>query len=670
MTKVKKIKEKIIAIFISLYFAVASTYNINDLGAVNKFLFIIFLAAILFPVFYWIILKLKLFNINTTEQKITKKEIISYCVITIIGFLLIFITFFPGNYSEDTSSQWAQTTKNNFNDWHPVIHTILFYKIPSLIVNDYIAVVIWQLIVLAVLIIIICYCLRKFGFNKNTVYLFLAMFLLNPLNARIITVVWKDVIYSFMILLLTLTMIFITKSNGEWLDKKKNIVLLGLILFFTIAFRHNGIISFAFVVLALLFLYQKNWKKISVMAVTVLGVFCILTGPIYRLLNIPAHGSTLKEMIGVPLNQIAYIYNNNGEFSKEDLEYFNNIADKDIWKEKFDATNFNSIKFADGGLNSTYIDSDKMAFFKFYFSVLKKNLSLAIESYYHVTSPIWSLDYSADKYYRYNVNSNEPITDALYNISNILRNNLSKYEQWIQEIGIGNVIFSHGGNLFIIILSIGIITGKGKFYLKKYLPFIPVLSNTLGIMLLITGKELRFVYSSILCGIPLLIYALSNISNKVEEDKEETLLHKLFIAKTNNSFLQFFRYIFVGGIAAIVNIGALFVFTDIFGIHYIISNILGFILGLITNYLLSKMFIFTNENGMNKRKEFISYAIIGIIGLGVDTLFMLICTSGLGIYYLLSKIISTIITFIWNFGARKFMYHMERKKLKLSKENL
>ena len=158
--------------------------------------------------------------------------------------------------------------------------------------------------------------------------------------------------------------------------------------------------------------------------------------------------------------------------------------------------------------------------------------------------------------------------------------------------------------------------------------------------------------------------------NKVEEDKEETLLHKLFIAKTNNSFLQFFRYIFVGGIAAIVNIGALFVFTDIFGIHYIISNILGFILGLITNYLLSKMFIFTNENGMNKRKEFISYAIIGIIGLGVDTLFMLICTSGLGIYYLLSKIISTIITFIWNFGARKFMYHMERKKLKLSEENL
>ena len=669
MTKVKKIKEKIIAIFISLYFAFASTYHINDLGAVNKFLFIIFIAAILFPVFYWIILKLKLFNINNIEQRITKKEIVSYFIITIIGFLLIFITFFPGGNTPDAIDQLRQAINNTYNDWHPAIHTFLFYRIPTLICDSYMAVVIWQLIILSVLMTIVCYNFRKLGFDKKTVYFFLAMFLLNPINARTIVVVWKDIIYSFTILLLTMLMIFITKSKGEWLDKKKNIVLLGIILFFTIAFRHNGIISFAFVVLALLFLYQKSWKKIGIMTVTVLGIFCILTGPIYRLLNIPAHSSTLKEIIGVPLNQIAYIYNNNGELSEEDLEYFNNIADKDIWKEKFDATNFNSIKFTEGGLNSTYIDSDKMEFFKFYFSVLKKNLTLAIESYYHVTSPIWSLDYIGQDATIDKIEGGGLVTN-LYKISSIFRYNFYKYEQWIQEMGIGNIIFSHGGNLFIIILSIGIITAKGKFYLKKYLPFIPVLSNTLGIMLLITGKELRFVYSSILCGIPLLIYALSNISNKVEEDKEETLLHKLFIAKTNNSFLQFFRYIFVGGIAAIVNIGALFVFTDIFGIHYIISNILGFILGLITNYLLSKMFIFTNENGMNKRKEFISYAIIGIIGLGVDTLFMLICTSGLGIYYLLSKIISTIITFIWNFGARKFMYHMERKKLKLSKENL
>lgn len=668
MRKVKKLKEVIIAIFISLYFAIASTYNINDMGASNKFIFIILLAIILFPIFYLLLLKLKLYEISTNEEKITKKEIMSYFLITIVAFTFIFIVFFPGQTSVDSKNQFAQAINDKYNNWHPVIHTFLFFKIPTLVFNDYIAVVIWQLIVLSILTTIICYSFRKLGYKKKIVYILLALFLLNPINARMITVVWKDIIYSFMLLLLTILIMFITKTNGKWLNKKKNILLLGIVLFFVMAFRHNGIISFSCIIILLIFLYQNYWKKIVIMTMAVLEIFFVLTGPIYKLLNIPKHSSTFQEILGVPLNQISYIYHYNGKFSEENLEYFNQLANLETWNQNFNEKDFNAIKWAENSINKEVLNN-KLNFMRFYLSLIKDNMALAIESYYHVTSPIWSLDYIAQDQYKHSIKSGNMV-DNLYKLSELFKLNFNKYEQWTQEIGISNVIFSHGGNLFIIILSMAIIAVKGKFYLKKYLPFIPVLSNTLGIMLLITGKELRFVYSSILCGIPLLIYALSNISNKVEEDKEETLLHKLFIAKTNNSFLQFFRYIFVGGIAAIVNIGALFVFTDIFGIHYIISNILGFILGLITNYLLSKMFIFTNENGMNKRKEFISYAIIGIIGLGVDTLFMLICTSGLGIYYLLSKIISTIITFIWNFGARKFMYHMERKKLKLSKENL
>ena len=47
---------------------------------------------------------------------------------------------------------------------------------------------------------------------------------------------------------------------------------------------------------------------------------------------------------------------------------------------------------------------------------------------------------------------------------------------------------------------------------------------------------------------------------------------------------------------------------------------------------------------------------IGVIGLGLDTLFVWIFTDSLKIYYMLSKIISTILVFIWNFGARKLLY--------------
>ena len=138
------------------------------------------------------------------------------------------------------------------------------------------------------------------------------------------------------------------------------------------------------------------------------------------------------------------------------------------------------------------------------------------------------------------------------------------------------------------------------------------------------------------------------------------MFDKIFIEKTNNTKIQFFRYIFVGGISAIINIGSLYIFTEIVNLYYLLSNILGFLLGLITNYVLSKILVFTNEEKFNKIIEFTIYTIIGLIGLELDTLLLWLFTS-MGVYYLFSKIISTSLVFIWNFGARKISYIIVRK---------
>lgn len=140
------------------------------------------------------------------------------------------------------------------------------------------------------------------------------------------------------------------------------------------------------------------------------------------------------------------------------------------------------------------------------------------------------------------------------------------------------------------------------------------------------------------------------------------LLYNLFLKKTKNTKLQFFRYLFVGGFAAVVNIGSLYLFKECMGIYYLLANVIGFLLGLIVNYILSKLLIFTEENDVNKVVEFLTYAIIGILGLGLDTLFMWLGTSIIGIYYMLSKIISTGLVFIWNFFARKILYVILEKK--------
>ena len=127
---------------------------------------------------------------------------------------------------------------------------------------------------------------------------------------------------------------------------------------------------------------------------------------------------------------------------------------------------------------------------------------------------------------------------------------------------------------------------------------------------------------------------------------------------TKNGFLQLFRYLFVGGIATVVDWGVLFGLTELFGLHEMISAVFGFVAGLVTNYLLSKLLVFSaNEAKTNGVLEFLGYALIGVIGLGITELILFLFTNCLSLYYMLSKAIATVVVLIWNYLARKYLLY-------------
>lgn len=132
----------------------------------------------------------------------------------------------------------------------------------------------------------------------------------------------------------------------------------------------------------------------------------------------------------------------------------------------------------------------------------------------------------------------------------------------------------------------------------------------------------------------------------------------LFITKSNNTFIQFFRYIFVGGVAFLADGGSLFLITTI-GVNYLISVIFAFVIGLAVNYGLSKLLVF-EKSSVNGKIEFLVYGIIGVIGLGFTEIIMYVLTEIAGLYFMVSKVIATIIVLVWNFVARKIILY--RKK--------
>ncbi len=127
------------------------------------------------------------------------------------------------------------------------------------------------------------------------------------------------------------------------------------------------------------------------------------------------------------------------------------------------------------------------------------------------------------------------------------------------------------------------------------------------------------------------------------------ILHKQHLSVV----IQFIKYIFVGGVAFLFDFGTLYVLTEYGGLHYLLSAIVAFIIGLNVNYFLAKFLVFKDSKIQDIRKEYIYDVCISLSALLLNQVRLFIFTDKLGIYYLNSKIITTIILLFYNFIIRK-----------------
>lgn len=130
------------------------------------------------------------------------------------------------------------------------------------------------------------------------------------------------------------------------------------------------------------------------------------------------------------------------------------------------------------------------------------------------------------------------------------------------------------------------------------------------------------------------------------------MLKELLLQKSSRLSIQFFRYFIVGGIATVFDIGFLYFFTEFLLIYYLVSAALAFLVGVIVNYTLSKLWVF-DKSRYSFGPEFIIFFIIGIVGLGLNELILYVSVEFFSLWYMTAKIISVIIVFCWNFFARK-----------------
>lgn len=125
----------------------------------------------------------------------------------------------------------------------------------------------------------------------------------------------------------------------------------------------------------------------------------------------------------------------------------------------------------------------------------------------------------------------------------------------------------------------------------------------------------------------------------------------VLIGKTQNTLHQFVRYLFVGGFAAVIDMGTLFALSIFVGVNYLIAAAIGFVVGLFANYLISASWVF--DTAQKSKEEFALFSLIGAGGLGLTELIMWVGVDVAQLPLLFAKIVSLALVLIWNFGLRK-----------------
>lgn len=119
---------------------------------------------------------------------------------------------------------------------------------------------------------------------------------------------------------------------------------------------------------------------------------------------------------------------------------------------------------------------------------------------------------------------------------------------------------------------------------------------------------------------------------------------------------QILKFGVLGVLAFLIDYGLLMLLSQAFGVDPVIAAGISFCVSVVFNYLASMKYVFTHREDMSKRREFVIFIVLSVIGLGINELCMLAGVIALGDSALAvtgTKLFATAVVMLWNFLSRK-----------------
>lgn len=461
--------------------------------------------------------KLLKLSITTEKQKKlrSKKVFLISLIILIICWLPYFLSFFPATISPDGMGIFYKSQSHLvMMDNHTFAYAI-FLRVCCIIgeflfnsTDGVLATCTFiQLFLMATIFASLITFLYKKNINKKVIIGVMIYFAINPLFGYYSVVMWKDILFSCFVVLLTISCYNMIEHRNKL--TKKDYISFILSSFLVIFFRNNAIYMYFILAIITFIFFRKYYKQFILIFILIIGTYFVVKGPVFDYFNIYKSGSA--EYLAMPMQQIGRMVYKGVDLTKKEEKMISKVLDVDIMKDAYNPRWSDGIKF-NKDFNIRPFNENKGDYLKLWLELVVKYPKVALEAYSISTLGYWYPN----------------IVDRAYENS-IVENNygikmkpkapqtIQKYVAFMgrRDIPVVSLLVSIGLMMWLVFLSIYIII-KNKKYNYLYI-YVPVIGTWLTLLIASpVYNEVRYIYS-LFTTLPLLLlcpYMIKDKNNK------------------------------------------------------------------------------------------------------------------------------------------------------------
>lgn len=118
---------------------------------------------------------------------------------------------------------------------------------------------------------------------------------------------------------------------------------------------------------------------------------------------------------------------------------------------------------------------------------------------------------------------------------------------------------------------------------------------------------------------------------------------------------QLFKYLVSGGTVAVFELSLLYVFTEYFGIWYLISAVIAFLFAFCISFTLQKFWTFRDTDRETISKQASLYLTVAVTNLCLNVVALYFLVQVMGLWYMSAQVLITAVIALWSFLLYKFV---------------